>query len=99
MATLPLMRIQWVVSTVRDRSINRMLLHALRQQNYHGRTAIATHNQQDAQMFEQEGVDIVLMPYMDAARNAADRILSSPLADNHQTGEKNEDLQKHTVSV
>ncbi len=91
-ATLPLTRIQWVVSTVRDRSINRMLLHALRQQNFHGRIAIATHNQQDAYMFEQESVDMVLMPYMDAARNAADRIMSTPVVDDHQTGEKNEEI-------
>ncbi|MGD8525793.1 MAG: cation:proton antiporter [Thioalkalispiraceae bacterium] len=87
-ATLPLTRIQWVVSTVRDRSINRMLLHALRQQNYRGNIAITTYNQQDACMFEQEGVDMVLMPYTDAAREAASRLMSGPVADDHQTGDK-----------
>lgn len=85
-ATLPLTRIQWVVSTVRDRSINHLLLHGLRQQNYRGRVAIATHNQQDAQVFEQEGADMVLIPYADAAREAASRIMSSPVAAGHQSG-------------
>lgn len=87
-ATLPLTHIQWVVSTVRDRSINRMLLHGLRQQNYRGRIAIATSNQRDAQIFDQEGVDIVLMPYTDAAREAAVRLMSGLVATGHQTGDE-----------
>lgn len=76
-ATLPLARTRWVVSTVRDRSINRMLLHGLRQQNYQGKIALSTSSRDDAQRFEAEGVDMVLVPYADAAREAADRLLSS----------------------
>ena len=86
-ATLPLARIKWVVSTVRDRGINRMLLHGLRQQNYRGMTAIATSSQQDAYMFEQEGVDMVLMPYADAAREAAIRLMSTSAVGNHRVGD------------
>ncbi len=41
-ATLPLSRTQWVVSTVRDRGINRVLLHSLREQGYTGKVAVAT---------------------------------------------------------
>ncbi|MFO7602670.1 MAG: cation:proton antiporter family protein [Gammaproteobacteria bacterium] len=74
-ASLPLARARWVVSTVRDRSINRMLLHGLRQQGYPGKVALATSSRQDAQQFEQEGVDMVLIPYADAAKEAADRLL------------------------
>jgi len=77
-ATLPLPRVRWVVSTVRDRSINRMLLHGLRQQNYSGNIAIAASSQHDRILFEQEGVDLVLIPYSDAAKEAAMRIM--PLA-------------------
>ncbi len=87
-ATLSLTRIKWVVSTVRDRSTNRMLLLGLRQQNYRGGIVIATYNQQDAQIFEQEGIDMVLMPYEDAAREAASWLMSGPMAGNHQTGDK-----------
>ncbi len=77
LATLPLARIRWVVSTVRDRDINRMLLHGLRQQHYSGRTAVATSSERDAEMFRQDGVDLVLIPYADAAREAAVRLMSS----------------------
>lgn len=73
-ASLPLERTRWVVSTVRDRSINRMVLHGLRQLGYRGRVAIASSSRQDAQVFEKEGVDMVLIPYVDAAREAADRL-------------------------
>lgn len=76
-ATLPLARTRWVVSTVRDRSINRMLLHGLRQQNYQGKIALSTARRDDAQLFEREGVDMILIPYADAAKEAADRLLSS----------------------
>lgn len=74
-ATLPLGRAQWVVSTVRDRNINRMLLNGLREQNYRGKIAIATSSHSDARLFEQEGVDMVLIPYADAAREAATRLM------------------------
>ncbi|MDZ7754701.1 MAG: cation:proton antiporter family protein [Gammaproteobacteria bacterium] len=74
-ASLPLGRAQWVVSTVRDRGINRMLLHGLRQQNYQGKVAVSTASRYDAQAFEQEGVDMVLIPYADAAREAAERLM------------------------
>jgi Kef-type K+ transport system membrane component KefB len=73
-ATLPLDKVRWVVSTVRDRAINRLLLQALRQQGYRGRVAIATSSQKDAGMFAREGVDLVLVPYADAAREAAGRL-------------------------
>jgi len=86
-ATLPLARVHWVVSTVRDRSINRMLLHGLRQQNYNGKIAIAASSQHDRILFEQEGVDLVLIPYFDAAKEAAMRIMPS-ITQVHVQGER-----------
>jgi Kef-type K+ transport system membrane component KefB len=74
-AALPLNRIRWVVSTVRRPGSNAMLLHSLRQQGYGGRVALATSSQQDAHKLEAEGVDMVLIPYSDAAREAADRLM------------------------
>jgi Trk K+ transport system NAD-binding subunit len=76
-ATLPLAHARWVVSTVRDRTINRMLLHGLRQQAYRGKVAIAASNQHDKNLFEQDGVDLVLIPYSDAAKEAAIRLMPS----------------------
>jgi hypothetical protein len=74
-ATLPLAQAKWVVSTLRDRSINSMLLHGLRQQNYIGKISVAASGQQDINHFEQEGVDLVLIPYSDAAKEAAIRLM------------------------
>ncbi|TNF34092.1 MAG: sodium:proton exchanger [Gammaproteobacteria bacterium] len=76
-ATLPLTHTRWVVSTVRDPSINRVLLHGLRQSQYRGKVAIASSGQRDADQFRREGVDLVLIPYADAAKEAADRLLST----------------------
>lgn len=73
-ATLPLAQIRWVVSTVRDRSINRLLVQSLRQQGYRGKIAVAVSNQRDVRVLKQEGVDLVLIPYSDAAREAAARL-------------------------
>lgn len=75
-ATLPLAHTRWVVSTVRDRTINRTLLHGLRQNNYLGKVAIASASHRDVRQFEQDGIDMVLMPYADAAKEAAERLLS-----------------------
>ncbi|HEX9801844.1 MAG TPA: cation:proton antiporter family protein [Gammaproteobacteria bacterium] len=74
--SLPLARAKWVVSTVRDRAINRMLLHALHEQGYRGKIAVSSASRHEALLFEQEGVDMVLIPYDDAAREAADRLQS-----------------------
>ncbi|MDD2892993.1 MAG: cation:proton antiporter [Halothiobacillaceae bacterium] len=81
-ATLPLERIRWVVSTVRDRDINRVLLHALNEQKYAGQVAMATSSQQDAHWFENRGVNLILVPYADAAREAAIRIMTVGGIDN-----------------
>ncbi|NKN33998.1 cation:proton antiporter [Marichromatium bheemlicum] len=73
-ATLPLSQARWVVSTVRERAINRLLLHGLRQQGYRGRVALSTASEADAQWFAQQGADLVFIPYTDAARSAAQRL-------------------------
>ncbi|PAV24571.1 sodium:proton exchanger [Tamilnaduibacter salinus] len=75
-ATLPLEHTRWVVSTVRDQTINRMLLHGLKQSNYPGRVAIATSSERHAQDLRDAGVDLVLIPYADAAKEASEWLLS-----------------------
>jgi Trk K+ transport system NAD-binding subunit len=73
-ASLPLAQVSWVVSTLRDRTINRMLLHGLRQQGYRGKVALSASSRHEAQQFERKGVDLIFVPYADAAREAADRL-------------------------
>lgn len=74
LASLPLSRVSWVVSTLRDPAINRTLLQGLRHQGYLGKVALAVANRREAEPFEKAGVDLVLVPYADAAREAADRL-------------------------
>lgn len=75
-ASLPLRHTRWVVSTVRDQAINRMLLHGLRQSNYSGAIAIATSSQRHARELRDEGVDLVLIPYADAAKEASEWLMT-----------------------
>ncbi len=89
LASLPLARIQWVVSTLRDPVVNRMLLHSLRQLGYQGKIALFTANVHDQQRFVQEGADLVLSPYSDASREAVDRLLRNVIkrGPEHSVGE------------
>jgi len=73
-ATLPLGRAQWVVSTAREGYVNRSLIHTLQNLAYRGRIAIAAQAPEDVARLEQAGADLVLLPFVDAAREAADRI-------------------------
>ncbi|GAA3566497.1 cation:proton antiporter [Marinobacter xestospongiae] len=81
-ATLPLTDTRWVVSTIRDLAINKTLLHGLERQHYTGKVAIACSNHRDAEKLEQAGVDLVLIPYSDAAREAAEQIMHHGCDDN-----------------
>jgi len=74
-ATLPLGRACWVVSTLRERHLNLSLVHALRGLDYSGRIAVTAQAADEAARLEQAGADLVLVPFADAAREAADRIM------------------------
>jgi len=74
-ATLPLGRTNWVVSTARERHVNLSLVHSLRNRSYSGRIAITAQAPEDAARLEHAGADLILVPYADAAREAADRIM------------------------
>lgn len=74
-ATLPLEQTTWVVSTLRDRVLNRALLQGLKQQGYRGKVAVSSSTLHEADGFRREGVDLVLVPYADAAKEAADKLL------------------------
>ena len=74
-ATLPLGRAYWVVSTARERHVNLSLVHSLRSLSYSGRIAITAQASDEAARLEQAGADLILVPFTDAAREAADRIM------------------------
>jgi hypothetical protein len=74
-ASLPLARTAWVVSTARERDVNRALIGTLREAGYAGRIAVTADRREDAPRFQALGADLVLTPYADAAGHAADRLL------------------------
>ena len=73
---LPLHQSHWVVSTVRHAEVNRILLHSLRHNNYGGRIALTTQKADEARNLAKIGVDLVLMPFADAAEQAVDMLLA-----------------------
>ncbi len=74
MSQLPLERVRWVISSVRELDVNRALLYFLHHQGYQGRLAVATHHLSEARTLQALGVDLVLNPYQDAADRAVDLI-------------------------
>jgi hypothetical protein len=74
-ASLPLARTQWLVCTVRNRHVSQALIHTLRSLGYAGRIAVTAHAPNEVASLEQAGADLVLVPFADAAREAANRLL------------------------
>lgn len=74
-ASLPLAQARWVVCTAPRRDTNRVLLHAVRAFGYRGKVALTAHHPRDAEALQAEGADLVLMPFVDAAKEAAETLL------------------------
>ena len=74
-ASLPLARTHWVVSTIREEHVSRALIYSLRGSGYAGQVAVTAHSLAEAARLEQAGADLVLLPFADAAGWAADRLL------------------------
>jgi len=72
---LPLHQSHWVVSTVRHSEANRILLHSLRHNNYAGRIALTAQNADEAHNLAKAGVNLVLMPFVDAAAQAVEMLI------------------------
>jgi len=63
------------VSTAPERHVNQSLIHSLKDLGYAGRIAVTAHGPAEAAKLEKAGADLVMVPYADAAREAADRLL------------------------
>ncbi len=74
LATLSFDNVYWVVSSVPELSINLVLLHGLREQNYNGRVAVTSHSSRHSEQLKHAGADQVLIPYADAAVQAVDNL-------------------------
>ena len=75
--SLPLSEASWVLSSVRDKSVNLALLHGLRDDGYQGRVAVTTHSETDAGQMRRAGAERVLIPYADAAVETVDKLFGA----------------------
>jgi Kef-type K+ transport system membrane component KefB/uncharacterized UPF0146 family protein len=73
--TLPLDQAQWVVSTIAQRDVNLALLDALHHYGYSGQKAVTAHTSSDAEILKESGADLILSPFADAAKEAADSVI------------------------
>nr|WP_207890470.1 cation:proton antiporter [Rubrobacter taiwanensis] len=71
-AALPLSKARCVISSVRERSVNLVLLEALREHGFEGKIALTAANEEDARALEKAGADLVFRPYADAADRAVE---------------------------
>lgn len=71
---LPLERSAWVISTIPQLDVNLGLLDALHSAGYKGKKALVAHTEYEAQRLRDKGADLILSPFIDAAKEAAERI-------------------------
>ena len=74
-ATLPLNTAQWVVSTLPGQRVGIALLRTLKQLQFQGKIALTSHSVQEKQILQKEGADLVLLPFNDAAKEAAQTLV------------------------
>ena len=82
LAHLPFADVRWVVAAVPEHEtgvthddLRRSLIPSLRDVGYRGRVAIAAHSEKTAALLQEAGADIVLLPFRDAASQAASLVL------------------------
>lgn len=71
---LPSDNAEWIVAALPQLSTNLAILKALREHGYTGRIAVTAHSHEDANRLRDAGADMVLLPFSDAAAEAADRL-------------------------
>ena len=77
---LPLADARWVVSTIPDRDKCLVLLHALQHNNFAGRKALTADTIKHREFLLAAGADVVLLPFRDAAAEAAGMLVSRDAA-------------------
>ena len=73
-ASLPLADVKWIVCAVPERHVNMTLLHTLKRLEFNGKIAVTAHKIAQINELKQAGADLVLVPFIDASREAADQI-------------------------
>ncbi|NES73444.1 MAG: hypothetical protein F6K24_53770 [Okeania sp. SIO2D1] len=70
-ATLPLSSVKWIVSTLPGERIGLALLSTLKHRHFEGQVALTSHTQREYEILKDAGADLVLLPFQDAAKEAA----------------------------
>jgi Kef-type K+ transport system membrane component KefB len=73
--TLPLNQAHWIVSTIPQLDVNLALLDTLHHYGYSGKKAVTAHNNRDAEILRESGADLILSPFADAAKEAAELMI------------------------
>jgi hypothetical protein len=73
---LPLANAKWVVNTIPERDKSLVMLHSLQHSDFAGCTAVTADTLQHRQLLLDAGADVVLLPFRDAAAEAADMLAS-----------------------
>lgn len=81
---LPLAQVRWVISTLPhyhtyagQQDPRQILVQDLQRQGFNGKVALTSHQRHEEARLQQLGADIVLLPYRDAAEQAAYQISKS----------------------
>ncbi len=73
-STLPLSQVRGFVSSLSELTVNLALLHALSRHDYSGLITTTAYLDRDAIRLKNAGSDLILMPFMDAAKEAVHRL-------------------------
>ena len=73
--TLPLNQAHWIVSTIPQLDVNLALLDTLHHYGYSGQKAVTAHSNRDAEILRESGADLILSPFADAAKEAAELMI------------------------
>jgi Kef-type K+ transport system membrane component KefB len=72
--TLPIGQAHWVVSTIPQRDVNLALLDALHHYGFSGQKVVTAYSGLDAEILKESGADLILFPFADAAKEAAEML-------------------------
>lgn len=75
--TLPLDRARWLVSTIPGKRLSLTLIHTLKHYHFQGRIVLTGHSDREKVFLQEAGADLVLLPFRDAAEEAARKLVSA----------------------
>ncbi len=76
LSSLPLEEARWVVNSIRDKHLNQILLHGLKDCGYRGCVAVTSNSDHESARLREIGAHLVLTPFTDAAADAVRQLIS-----------------------